>query len=240
MEEQIVLKCLVFPTFTPADLSSQKDIYRLVEQFKSKYTRLDVLINNAGAKFVSRRVTADGYEMTLALNHLAYFLLTNLLVDIIKESGDARILNVASGAHGGCSKINFDDMQSEKEYIGKQAYAQSKLANVLFTYELARRMEGTGVTVNALHPGGVITNFCKNNGWVSWLKHVTYHLMTRDLASPKEGARTSIYLATSPEVKGVSGKYFSDKKAVRSSNASYDEEAAKRLWDVSSKLTGLT
>lgn len=222
-----------------ADLSSQKDIHQLSKQFKSRYRRLDVLINNAGAKFVSHHVTVDGYEMTFALNHLAYFLLTNLLLDLVKESGEARIISVSSGAHGGCPGINFDDLQSQKGYIGKQAYAQSKLANILFTYELSRRLEGTAVTVNALHPGGVATNFCRNNGWISWLKHITAHILARNLVGPAEGAKTSVYLATSPEVKGVSGKYFSGQKPVPSSDASYEKEAAKRLWNVSLELTGL-
>lgn len=222
------------------DLSSQRDIRQLSDQFKKKYQHLDVLINNAGAKILSRQVTVDGYEMTFALNHLAYFLLTNLFLDLLKKSGKARIINVSSGAHGGCSGIKYDDLQSEKGYIGKQAYAQSKLANVLFTYELSRRLEGTGVTVNALTPGGVATNFCKNNGWISWLKHVTAHLKARDLIGPKEGAKTSVYLAISPEVEGVTGKYFSNQKPVRSSDASYDKEAAERLWNVSLELTGLS
>jgi NAD(P)-dependent dehydrogenase (short-subunit alcohol dehydrogenase family) len=170
------------------DLSSQKDIRQLCAQFLSRYKRLDILINNAGAKIVKRQVTFDGFEMTFSLNHLAYFLLTNLLLDTLKKSGSARIINVASGAHGGCPRINFDDLQSEKGYVGKVAYAQSKLANILFTYELARRLEGTSVTVNALHPGGVISDFCKNNGLVSWAKHVTAHLLHGNLVSPKEGA----------------------------------------------------
>jgi len=222
-----------------ADLSSQRDIRLLAEQVKNKYEKLHVLINNAGAKILARQVTVDGYEMTFALNHLGYFLTTNLLLELMKKSGEARIVNVSSGAHGGCSKINFDDLQSAKGYIGKKAYAQSKLANILFTYELSRCMQGTGVTANVLHPGGVISKFCRNNGWISWLKHVTYHLMTRTLASPKEGAKTSIYLATSPEVAGVSGKYFVNQKPVRSSDASYDREAARQLWDISLELTGL-
>lgn len=222
-----------------ADLSSQKDIRQLSEQFMSKHQRLDVLINNAGAKFVSRHVTVDGYEMSFALNHLAYFILTNLMLDLLKESEEGRIINVSSGAHGGCSGINFDDLQGEKGYIGKQAYEQSKLANILFTYELCRRLEGMGVTVNALHPGGVATNFCSNNGWISWLKHITAHILARNLVGPAEGAKTSVYLATSHEVKGVNGKYFSDQKPVPSSDASYDKEAAKRLWNVSLELTGL-
>lgn len=225
--------------FMLADLSSQKDILRLAEQFKSSYQRLDVLVNNAGGKFLSRQETVDGNEMTFALNHLAYFLLTNLLMEPLKASGKARIINVSSGAHGGCSEIHFDDLQFQKGYVGKIAYAQSKLANLLFTYELARRLKGTGITVNAVHPGGVITNFCKNNGWISWAKHVTAHLMERNLIGPTEGAKTSVYLSSSPDVEGVSGKYFFNLKAVHSSKASYDEDSAKRLWNVSLELTGL-
>ncbi len=223
-----------------ADLSSQKDIHQLSEQFKSRYQRLDVLVNNAGAKFVSRLVTVDGYEMTFALNHLGYFLLTNLLLNMLKLSVKARIINIASSAHSGCSKINFDDLQSIKGYLGERAYAQSKLANILFTYELSGRLEGTGITVNSLHPGVVATNFCKNNGWISWLKHVTGSLLAGTLIGPIEGAKTSIYLATSPEVEGVSGKYFVNQKPVRSSDASYDKEAASLLWNVSLELTGLS
>jgi len=226
--------------FMHADLSSQKDVRRLAEQFKSNYQRLDVLVNNAGGKFLSRQETVDGYEMTFALNHLAYFLLTNLLIEPLKASGKARIINVSSGAHSGCSKINFDDLQFKDGYVGKKAYEQSKLANILFTYELARRLKGTGITVNALHPGGVITDFCKNNGLVSWAKHITAHLLARNLVGPTEGAKTSVYLATSPDVEGVSGKYFTNMKSCKSSNASYDEDAARRLWDVSLELTGLT
>jgi len=226
--------------FMLADLSSQKDIHRLAEQFKSNYQRLDVLVNNAGGKFLSRQETVDGYEMTFALNHLAYFLLTNLLNESLKASGKARIINVASGAHSDCPRINFDDLQFKKGYNGKVAYGHSKLANILFTYELARRLKGTGITVNAVHPGGVITNFCKNNGWVSWSKHVIAHLLARNLVGPTEGAKTSVYLATSPEVEGISGRYFSNLKETRSSNASYDEGAARRLWDASLELTGMS
>lgn len=222
-----------------ADLSSQKDIRQLSEQFKSQYQRLDILINNAGAKFVSRQETIDGYEMSFALNHLAYFMLTNLLLDHLKRSEETRIINVSSGSHGGCSQINFDDLQSKKGYVGKKAYAQSKLANLLFTYELTRRLKGTRVTANALEPGGVATNFCRNNGLISWLKHITAHILARNLIGPAEGAKTGVYLATSPEVKGVSGKYFSEQKMVASSSASYDKDAARRLWGVSLRLTGL-
>lgn len=222
-----------------ADLSSQQEIFQVAERFKERYQVLDILINNAGAKFVSRLETADGYEMTFALNHLAHFLLTNLLLDCLKKSEEARIVNVSSGAHGACSGMNFDDLHFKECYIGKEAYAQSKLANLLFTYELCRRLEGTKIAVNAVNPGGVATNFCRNNGWVSWLKHIIAHMLAGNLVGPVEGAKTSLYVATAPEIKAVSGKYYADQKEVRSSTASYDEEAAKRLWDVSMKLTGL-
>jgi NAD(P)-dependent dehydrogenase (short-subunit alcohol dehydrogenase family) len=223
-----------------ADLSSQGQLRKLADEVKRNFQRLDVLINNAGAKFVSCEQTVDGYEMTFALNHLAYFLLTNLLIEPLKASAKARVINVSSGAHAACHGINFDDLQGQKNYNGKQAYAQSKLANLLFTYELARRLEGTRITANALTPGGVITNFGRNNGWISWGKHVAAHLLARNLVGPKKGAQTSIYLATSSEVEGMSGKYFSNMKTVQSSKASYDSSAAKRLWQVSLDLTGLT
>lgn len=220
-----------------ADLSSFKDIHELSGELKSRIPHLDVLINNVGAKFVKRQVTVDGYEMTFALNYLGHFLLTNLLLDLLEKSKSARIITVASSAHGGCSNINFNDLHSKTGYNGKYAYAQSKLANILFTYELSRRLAGTGISVNALHPGGVATNFCKNNGWISWAKHVTAHLLARNLVGPVEGAKTIIYLATSPEAEGISGKYFYNMEPVKSSKTSYNEEAARHLWDVSLELT---
>ena len=225
--------------YISADLSSFKDIHRLSDEMKTEIPRLDVLINNVGAKFVKRQVAVDGYEMTFSLNYLGHFLLTHLLLDLLEKSKSARIITVASGAHGGCSNINFDDLQSQTEYNGKHAYAQSKLANILFTYELSRRLADKEISVNALHPGGVATNFCKNNGVVSWLKHVTAHLLAGNLVGPAEGAKTIIYLATSPDVEGISGKYFYNMEPVSSSKASYDEESARRLWDVSFKLTGV-
>lgn len=226
--------------FLLADLSSQKEIFQLAENFKNRYQRLDILINNVGAKFVSSLKTVDGLEMTFALNHLSYFTLTNLLLESLKRSTEARIINVSSGAHAGCSGINFNDLQSRKNYIGKQAYAQSKLANLLFTYELSERLKGTGVTVNALTPGGVATNFCKNNGLISWIKHITAHILALNLIGPKEGAQTSVFLATSPEAREISGVYFARQKPVRSSTASYDKEAAKRLWEISFELSDLS
>jgi len=220
-----------------ADLSSFKDIHDLSEELKTRIPHLDVLINNVGARFVKRQVTVDGYEMTFSLNYLGHFLLTHLLLDLLEKSKSARIINVASSAHGGCSNISFDDLQSQTEYNGKHAYAQSKLANILFTYELSRRLAGKEISVNALHPGGVATNFSRNNGWISWLKHVTAHLLARNLVGPAEGAKTINYLATSPDVEGISGKYFYNMEPVGSSKASYDEEAARQLWDVSLQLT---
>lgn len=219
-----------------ADLSSQNDIRQLAARFKGKYERLDVLINNAGAKFLNRFTAGDGHEMTFALNHLAYFLLTQLLTAHLKVSGNARIINISSGAHGGAT-LDFADLQNENNYIGKRAYNQSKLANLLFSYELARRLEGTGITVNAVAPGGVITNFCRNNGWISWLKHIGAHILARNLITPKMAAETIVYLAVSDEVQGLSGKYFFDKKQISSSAASYDTYAAKRLWSISDALT---
>ena len=219
-----------------ADLSSQNEIHDLAEAYRNKYDHLDVLVNNAGGFFMSRQESADGIEMTFALNHLNYFLLTNLLLETIKASAPARIVNVSSGAHQAAS-INFDDLQGKQKYSGWQAYGQSKLANILFTHELARRLEGTGVTVNALHPGMVATNFGANNGGV--LGNLVRQFMNLFSISVEEGAQTSIYLASSPEVEDVTGKYFVKKKAVSSSSASYDESAAKRLWEISEEMTGI-
>jgi len=219
-----------------ADLSSQDEIHDLAEAYRNKYDHLDVLVNNAGGFFMSRQESADGIEMTFALNHLNYFLLTNLLLETIKASAPARIVNVSSGAHQGAS-INFDDLQGKQKYSGWQAYGQSKLANILFTYELARRLEGTGVTVNALHPGMVATNFGANNGGV--LGNLVRSFMNLFSISVEEGAQTSIYLASSPEVEDVTGKYYVKKKAVSSSSASYDESTAKKLWEVSEEMTGI-
>jgi NAD(P)-dependent dehydrogenase (short-subunit alcohol dehydrogenase family) len=225
--------------FMLADLSSQQDIRKLADLFKRRFPKLDVLINNAGAKITARNTTVDGYEMTFALNHLAYFLLTQLLIDRLKAGSDGRIINVSSGAHGG-ARLDFNDLQNEHEYVGKRAYNQSKLANIVFTYELSRRLDGSGVTVNAMAPGGVITHFCRNNGYVSWLKHVGAHILARNLIGPKKAAETIVYLATSAEVQGVTGKYFFEKKPVSSSAASYDADTAKRLWDISIEMTGVS
>lgn len=223
--------------FMVADLSSLGEVHNLADQFGKKFDRLNILVNNAGAKFNSRLVTADGYEMTFALNHLAPFLLTQLVLENIRAAGNGRIINVSSGSHVG-AEMTFSDIQNKNHYVGKRAYGQSKLANLLFTYELARLLRDTDVSVNAMTPGGVITNFSRNNGWISWLKHVSAHILARNLIGPKKAAETILYLATSMEVAGVSGKYYYNKSAIESSAASYDKQSAKRLWELSVDLVG--
>jgi retinol dehydrogenase-12 len=218
--------------FIAADLSTNAGVQEVAHAFKKRHTRLDVLLNNAGAMFMSRQVSSDGVEMTIALNHLNYFHLTILLLDVLKASGPARIVNVSSDAHRG-GKIDFDDLQLKKGYIGFKAYSQSKLANVLFTYELARKLEGTKVTANALHPGFVDTGFAKNNGGLVKFAMGLLKPMQRKV---DEGAQTSIFLASSPEVEGVSGKYFADLKSVASDPASYNTAAAEKLWQLSLEM----
>jgi retinol dehydrogenase 12 len=196
-----------------ADLSAQAEIRRLAREVQSRYPRLDVLVNNAGALFSGREVSADGIEMTWALNHLAYFLLTTLLLDTLRASAPARVVNVSSDAHRH-ARLRFDDLQGQQDYGGWRAYAQSKLANVLFTYELARRLAGTGVAANAVHPGFVATNFARQNRSLTAL--LFRALQPVVALSPEQGAETVIYLATAPEVAGVSGQYFVKRRAVRS------------------------
>src|SRR5215217_7600416 len=219
-----------------ADLSSQEEVRRLADEFKEAHPRLDVLINNAGVIRSKRVASADGIEMTFAVNHLAHFLLTNLLLDLLKATAPSRIVNVSSGEQRN-GTIDFDDLQGEKGYKTAKAYGQSKLANVLFTYELARRLEGTGVSANCLHPGaGVRTNL---GSGVSGVFGFTVRALTPLMKSPEKGAETSIYLASSPEVEGLSGGYFVKKAEARSSDASHDERLARRLWEVSAELTNL-
>lgn len=219
-----------------ADLSSLNDVRRLAGEFKSEYAQLHVLISNAGAVFLKRRVSVDGFEMTFAVNHLAHFLLTNLLIDTIRASAPARIVVVSSAAHTR-ARIDFENLQGERHYGGMDAYGNSKLANLLFTIELARRLEGTGVTVNALHPGFVNSGFAKNNGaLVATVFGAVAPLIAR---SPEKGAATSIYLASSPEVQSITGKYFSDSKMIRTAPQAADTAVAKRLWEISAEMVHL-
>lgn len=219
-----------------ADLASLDATRRLAAAFREKHDRLHVLVNNAGSYQASRSISADRFEMTFAVNHLAHFLLTDLLLDLLKASAPARVINVSSGAHARAT-IDFDDLQNERGYAGMSVYGQSKLANVLFTYELARRLEGTGVTANCLHPGVVRTGFGRNNSGIRGSFFAVFHALARPfLLTPEQGAETSIYLAAAPEVETVTGKYFVKKEPVDSSAASYDSEAALRLWQVSAEL----
>jgi retinol dehydrogenase-14 len=218
-----------------ADLSSQEQIRTLAAQIASRYPKIDVLLNNAGAINTVRTTTVDGIETTFAVNHLAYFQLTNLLLDQVRASEAGRIVNVSSRAHSG-ARMEFDDVQGARRYRAMRAYGQSKLANVLFTYELARRLEGSGVTANCLHPGVVATGFGHNNP--GWLK-IGVSIMRPFVLDAQRGAETSIYLAASREVDGLTGQYFDKCKAVRSSAASYDRAAAARLWEMSEAMTGV-
>jgi NAD(P)-dependent dehydrogenase (short-subunit alcohol dehydrogenase family) len=222
-----------------ADLSSMASTRAMVDAFKARHDRLDVLVNNAGALFNSYQESVDGLEMTFALNHMGYFLPTVLLLDLLKASAPARIINVSSDAHR-AGKVDFDDLQNRKKYSAFGVYAESKLENVLFTKELARRLDGAGVTVNALHPGFVRTNFGNNatgNGFASMVLRLLSKLIA---ITPEQGAETSIYLASSPEVAGVSGAYFDKKKAVKPANQANDEAAARRLWAESERLSRLS
>ena len=222
--------------FLVADLSSQEEIRRLAKEFKERRQRLDVLVNNAGAIHMSRRKSVDGIEMTFALNHLSYFLLTNLLLDVLSASAPARVVNVASAVHEK-AKIDLFDIQAPRRYSGFRAYSRSKLCNLLFTYELARRLEGTGVTANALHPGLVATNILTNNGILG--RFLNLLLGVRGI-SVEAGALTSVYAASSPELEGVSGKYLDKKQIVPSAARSFDEAQAAALWELSASLTGIS
>lgn len=225
------------PDYLLADLSSQGEIRDLAREFRSRHNRLDVLVNNAGAVYTEYGETEDGIERTFAVNHLNYFLLTNLLLGLLKDSAPARIVNVASGAHQG-AELDFEDLDTKQNYGIMKAYGRSKLANIMFTYELVRRLEGTGVTANALHPGAVSTSLGSNNEvWYARPVLALFHLFA---ITPEKGAETSIYLASSPEVEDVTGQYFAKKRPISSSDASYSGAAAKRLWRVSEGLTGLS
>lgn len=218
-----------------ADLSSQAATRRLAADALARLPRLDVLLNNAGGIFLSRRRSVDGIEMTFALNHLAYYLLTNLLLDRLRESAPARIINVSSSAHRKAGKFRLSDLPDANRSGGYRAYGRSKLCNILFTRELARRLEGSGVTVNAVHPGLVRTGMARNNGLVG--RVVNAFIGARGV-SVVRGAATPVYLATSPEVAGVSGRYFVDCRETAPADAAGDDELAAELWRLSASLTG--
>ena len=219
-----------------ADLSSQREVRRVAAEAMELLPHLDVLLNNAGAIFLSDNRSIEGIEMTFALNHLNYFLLTNLLLEHLRKAPRARIINVASCAHESPGKFRLEDLPDPSDSGGFPAYKRSKLCNILFTYELARRLEGESITVNALHPGLVRTNIARNNGLLG--RVVNFFIGVRGIA-PEKGAETPVYLAMSPEVESVTGKYFVDCRPVPSSSISYDTELAARLWDMSASLTAV-
>jgi retinol dehydrogenase 14 len=220
-----------------ADLSAQSQVRRLAAEVLQRLPRIDVLVNNAGGYWNTRHVTADGLERTFALNHLAPFLLTSLLLGRLTQSAPARVVTVSSNAQAQ-GRIDFDDLQAERSYSGARAYNQSKLANVLFTYELARRLPGTSVTANALHPGLVNTSFgAEDPGAV---QRLFVPFMRPFMKAPARGAATSIRVASAPGLEHVTGRYFAGGQPRKSSRRSYDQAVAARLWQVSTDLTGLT
>jgi len=218
-----------------ADLSSQAEIRRLAAALSDRYPAIHGLINNAGVFNLRHSLTVDGIETVFAVNHLAYFLLTHLLLDTLKRSAPARIVNVASDAHR-FGTIDLDDLGHARRYRAMRVYGASKLANILFTYELARGLAGTGVTANCLHPGAVATRLGHNNGRVA---SVITKLLKPFFRTPEQGAATAVYLASSPAVEDVSGRYFVNCHEARSSRATYDAELARRLWAASARLTGI-
>ena len=218
-----------------ADLSVQSEVRGLAQEFQARHDRIDVLVNNAGLVQSKRTESLDGIETTLAINHLAPFLLTNLLLERLEESAPSRVITVSSEAQR-WGTMDFEDLQSRRKYRGFPVYGMTKLANIMFTYELAERLSGTGVSANCLHPGSVGTNFGQNNKGPMALFFRTFKPFMR---SPEKGADTLVWLASSPEVDGVSGKYFSDRKEIEAKSVAYDRAARRRLWEISEELTGL-
>jgi NAD(P)-dependent dehydrogenase (short-subunit alcohol dehydrogenase family) len=223
--------------FLQADFSSLVDVRRLAAAVKERTPNVDVLVNNAGGIFTKRLLSKDGYEMTFAVNHLAPFLLTHLLIDTLKSGKPSRIVTTASNAHRN-ARIPFDDLQATRKYSPMGAYGSSKLANVLFTHSLAKRLQGTAVTATCLHPGFVRTSFGRDAEMSALLKGI-FGLIARFARSPEKGAETVVYLASSPQVQGASGGYYFDCKLTPTSSAAQDDSAAERLWQVSEQLVGI-
>ncbi|MBI3677488.1 MAG: SDR family oxidoreductase [Proteobacteria bacterium] len=216
-----------------ADLSRISEMKRVAAEIAAAEPKIDVLVNNAGAVFASRQMTQDGLEMTFAVNHMAYFVLTNMLLPKLQAAGGARVVSTASDAHKG-AKLDFDDLQSKRSYSGFAVYGRSKLCNILFTRELARRIQGTGVTANCLHPGFVATRFGDNTGG---LLSFGIGVAKNFALTPEQGAQTIIYLASSPEVENVNGKYFTKNAVATPTKEAQNDADAKRLWEISEKLS---
>ncbi len=238
LSERLTKKYGVSANYFFCDISSLKSVTSLAETIKEKYEKIDVLINNAGARFDEYKKSVDGIELTFATNHLGHFLLTYLLKDQLKNSDSARIINVSSSAHN-VKDISISDLVQPKEYNRSAVYGKSKLANVLFTFELSKRLSNTKITVNTLDPGGVATNFARNNGLFPWIKHLAYYISKHSLLTPKQGAETIIYLATSSDIEGVSGKFFFENKQRQAAELAYDASLQKQLWELSETLCGV-
>jgi len=224
--------------FYRADISSMKEVKSVAERIKSDFNNIDVLINNAGVRLDNYFKNNEGVELTFATNHLGHFLLTLSLIEMLKKSTQGRIIIVSSSAHFSVSE-NLDDIAAPINYDRKVAYCRSKLANLYFTYELNSKLRNSKITVNTIDPGFVYTNFARNNGMIQWIKFCVYYLLKRKLISPQKAAETIIYLASAKEVSEVTGKYFFDNKEIKSSSASYNREAALKLWELSLNLTGV-
>lgn len=221
------------------DLSLLRDVRSMADRINNDHVRLDVMVNNAGAKFLRHQVTKEGIELTLATNHLGHFLLTLSLIDLLKRSRAARIINVSSGAHYSAHGV-INNILTSHCYDGRDQYAASKLANALFTYELAAKLKDKGITANAVDPGGVATNFTRNNGLWHWIRHRAYYAMKRQLLTAEQGAKTVVFLASAVDLDGVTGKYFYDMKEKRSSDISYDKALQAEMWELSARLCGIT
>jgi len=219
------------------DLSALAEMKRVAGEVAASERRIDVLVNNAGAVFLAHKTSVDGLEMTFATNHMAYFVVTNILLDRLKATPGARIVSTASDAHRS-GRLDFDDLQSEKSYGSFRVYGTSKLCNILFTREVARRLDGSGVTANCLHPGFVGTRFGQNNASNIFTKLLRDAVMSLGI-SPEEGAKTIIHLASSPDVATISGEYFYKSKVAEPTAAAQNDADARRLWDVSAKIAGL-
>jgi len=224
--------------FIKADISSIHDVKTLADQVINRYDHLDVLINNAGALIYKYKKSKEEIELTFATNYLGHFLLTLSLLKLLKNTHKARIINVSSGAHSNVS-INLNNITNPLSYNRRTAYGQSKLAQILFTYQLSKKLDSSNITVNAVHPGGVKTNLGKNNGFYTWLKYTIYHLYNRRHISSQEAAEAMVYISTSNEVENITGKYFYLKEIVKSSDESYNLKLAEALWEMSLQLCGL-
>lgn len=224
--------------FYKVDISSMKEVRNVSEKIKSDYNHIDVLINNAGARFDNYFKNDEGIELTFATNHLGHFLLTLSLLDMLRKSEQGRIISISSVAHARGTE-DFDDITTPINYDRRLAYGRSKLANIYFTYELSRRLKDNNLTANAVDPGGVATNFSRNNGMFAWAKHYLSYILQRKLITPQKAAETIVYLASSKDVSNITGKYFFEKKEINSSPASYNRDAALKLWQLSLKLTGV-